>query len=1206
MKNIYLFMASLMMLCPLFCNRIVAQEHNHETCKFHEAQSSFWEAHPDAYKAYLEQQKHQDRLIRSMKRSKKKYDAQERYIIPVVFHVFGKEQAGKSVTTALIQEAITKLNSDYAQRSVGQDQIHPTFKSLLGVMPVEFRLAKKDPNGYMTSGVTFHGVASGFGHSNGYDEQIQKYAWDNTKYMNVYIMNDLYNDGDTYNSGVAWYPNEYMTQNNLARVVYNGAFLSSNTSENFRRVLTHEFGHFLNLAHTFQGGCPEADGGDHCDDTPAADASHMGIDQQNCHGVITNTQNFMNYTDDYEMFTKDQVLRMRAAMQHPARVILWQPENLEATGVADTYVPTFGIGYGSDTFEEAFLNNGTIANSLEINLLNGLHFKDVDLVANQNYFVSNVPEGVSLKVVKQDNQTARLSLEGTALAHDKDNSMANLTLRFSEDLFVEQGQTISLLENSHIKISFKDPYTAYHYPSSSYRAYSGITKVKFATIDNTSEVTNATNYFDNHMAVVAVGQDYDLEITMNQFETGATDSYIIHAWLDKNGDFVFTEDEAIVDHTMNFKDADEQGNYLYKQTITIPEDFITGKKVGLRILTAYNTGDKNSSGYDPQGAYESGEFEDYSVKALETVTELTPDFSLSSDKILLRHHLKVLDLSNSPSNDPITQWHWTFEGGKPKTFDGKMPPEIYYEKEGAYDIQLEVTTASGVKKVLNKDNAITVEENYCEPNTQYATYSGITRVKIGTMVHQTENMARYMDYHSQKEIAIQAGTEVPYEIDLDQGLSGANDLIGVHIWCDWNHNSEFDADELAVFHDVEIASFQNNSTSLSGTIMVPIDASGERSRVRIMVYYRGDKRDYIASPCDAIESGEIEDYSLMVSPSDKKVSIDFSADKKQVVVGNTVQFSDLTRVVQGHHITSRVWTLVGATPSTSTEKDPQVVYNKEGVYPVKLKVTLDNGESFILERDNYVEAVYKVCEVTQEWGTKFGHIQSIEVGKVNHVLPDVDIPVYTNLYKSHVVEAQTGQQISWRVVCHKGESGDRDAIGFKIFFDADRNGLTVADQIFYDHFNAKDVDGEKVFEGTFTVPDTFDETETAVLRFVAYYEGTYWAKKFDVNPCDKLDSGNGVDFGIGKTDKSTGVNKLSQQNSNILIYPNPVSGLLSILSNDHAIKNVKVYDINGIVYYDGKYNTKEIRLSFDQVSPGTYFVLIETVNGKEVRKVIKK
>ncbi|QZE13349.1 PKD domain-containing protein [Halosquirtibacter laminarini] len=1208
MKQLYLLIALTAILLTSNSANTFAQEHNHEECKFQEAQSAFWKAHPEAYQSYLKEQQNQTRLIHKMKHHRKSYnqDSETKYIIPVVFHVFGKEQGGYAVTTALIEDALMKLNQDYAQRSAGQSNIHDSFKGVLGIMPVEFRLAKIDPQGNMTNGITFHGVMSGFGDSSGADKQIQKYAWDNHKYMNVYIMNDLYGDGETNNSGVSWYPNEYMTKHNLARVVYNGAYLSTNTSENFRRVLTHEFGHFFNLAHTFQGGCPEKDGGDFCDDTPATNKSHMKVDELNCNGILTNTQNFMNYTDDYEMFTQDQVIRMKAAMQHPARITLWSEENLMATGVADTYVPSFGIGYGTDSFEERFLNDGIIENSLDITLLNGLHFKEMTWKEGEHYFVENLPKGLSLKITKSSDHSAMISLEGKAEAHEATNSIENLTIRFAKDIFKEQGQEISLLENSHIKIHFKDTYTQYHYPTAKYRAYAGITHVKFSTIDNESPVTNWGGFFKDHMAVVAQEKHYDLEITLNQHETGKTDSYIIHAWLDKNGDCLYTPDEEIVDHTMNFTEANDQGNYLYKQTIQIPQDMVVDKKVGLRILCAFNTKNRNTSGYDPQGNYESGELEDYSVMVLPSVTELTPDFTITPEKILLRHTIKVLDLSNASNDDEIVAWHWEFPGGVPNHFDGKNPSEILYEKVGTYDVSLNVTTKSGETKSLSKKGGVTVEEKYATPNTQYATYAGITRVKLGEMIHRTENMARYMDYHTQKLVTTKAGTELAYEIDLDQGLSGQNDLDGVHIWCDWNHNSEFDAEELMVSRDVEIASFTDSKYSIKGSFVVPIDASSEPSRIRAMVYYRGDKRDYIAGPSDVIESGEIEDYGLKITPSEEHASVDFTMNNSDLVVGNEVQFTDLSKVVSGYKIASYQWQFEEGTPAVSSEKNPIVTFNKEGAFDVRLTITLDNGETWTTKQTDCIRTTYKVCEVKQDWGTKFGHIQSVEVGKVSYVLPEKNIPAYTNLYDSHIVSAKHGDEITWRVICSAGESGEKDAIGFKVFFDADRNGFTAEDQIYYDHFNTKDVQGEQIFEGSFNVPEDFDDTKRTILRFVAYYEGTYWYKKFDVGPCDKLDSGNGLDLGIGSNFKSTFVLQKESQEELVLIYPNPVSHFLNLFSKEEAIQTVKIYDTQGVIYYQGKFHQQKVQLSLEDLSTGVYLIKVETGDHSIVRTVIKK
>ena len=75
-------------------------------------------------------------------------------------------------------------------------------------MDITFKLARIDPNGNPTTGIIYYEERSGFGDDiyDYIDEEIQRYAWDNYKYMNVYIMRDLYDDEDYYNSGVAWYP----------------------------------------------------------------------------------------------------------------------------------------------------------------------------------------------------------------------------------------------------------------------------------------------------------------------------------------------------------------------------------------------------------------------------------------------------------------------------------------------------------------------------------------------------------------------------------------------------------------------------------------------------------------------------------------------------------------------------------------------------------------------------------------------------------------------------------------------------------------------------------------------------------------------------------------------------------------------------------------------------------------------------------------
>ena len=54
-------------------------------------------------------------------------------------------------------------------------------------MDIEFRLAQLDPDGNTTNGVIFHQYEEGFALNGSKDADIQKYAWNNAQYMNVYI-----------------------------------------------------------------------------------------------------------------------------------------------------------------------------------------------------------------------------------------------------------------------------------------------------------------------------------------------------------------------------------------------------------------------------------------------------------------------------------------------------------------------------------------------------------------------------------------------------------------------------------------------------------------------------------------------------------------------------------------------------------------------------------------------------------------------------------------------------------------------------------------------------------------------------------------------------------------------------------------------------------------------------------------------------------
>lgn len=286
-------------------------------------------------------------------------DFPEKVIIPVVFHVFGSMQGSGMINVERLEKVIQWINNDFHGIENPSDprwngNIMPEFDNVKATFPeIEFRLAQFDPNGNPHEGLCLHtsqeglagGKGKGLGDGRG-ESYVKLYAWDNRMYMNVYITRALYGVNST-DSGVAWPPSMSMTNNGTARVVYNGTFLPGGYfgDVDFTSVISHEFGHFFNLKHTFDGGCSMANAGnpntgDFCLDTPQADNSNLGKNTRNCEGVLANYDNYMNY-GEYGNWTKDQIKRMKLAiLNEPSRNCLWTPENLKNTlGIGGTPDP---------------------------------------------------------------------------------------------------------------------------------------------------------------------------------------------------------------------------------------------------------------------------------------------------------------------------------------------------------------------------------------------------------------------------------------------------------------------------------------------------------------------------------------------------------------------------------------------------------------------------------------------------------------------------------------------------------------------------------------------------------------------------------------------------------------------------------------------------------------------------------------------------
>jgi len=93
-----------------------------------------------------------------------------------------------------------------------------------------------------------------------------------------------------------------------------------------------------------------------------------------------------------------------------------------------------------------------------------------------------------------------------------------------------------------------------------------------------------------------------------------------------------------------------------------------------------------------------------------------------------------------------------------------------------------------------------------------------------------------------------------------------------------------------------------------------------------------------------------EDYEatiLNVQLVSASLTADFSADQVQIAAGSTIQFSE---DCWGEPDTY-AWTFEGGTPYTSSEANPQVVYNEVGIFDVSLVITKGSDTQSISKED---------------------------------------------------------------------------------------------------------------------------------------------------------------------------------------------------------------------------------------------------------------
>ncbi len=489
----------------------------------------------------------------------------------------------------------------------------------------------------------------------------------------------------------------------------------------------------------------------------------------------------------------------------------------------------------------------------------------------------------------------------------------------------------------------------------------------------------------------------------------------------------------------------------------------------------------------------------------------------------------------------------------------------------------------------------TTTPTYCESKGNNSSYEWIAGVQIGSFTNTSGNDGGYSDKTSTTATLVQGSANA---LALTPGFSGQAYNEYWKIWIDYNKDGDFeDAGEL-VFDAGSL-----NNAAVLGTLTIASNAATGKTRMRVSMKYNGAQ-----TTCEAFTYGEVEDYSVNITPNSTPscglptglatsavTSSSFTASWS--AVSSAVSYDVRVRSNGGSwssfNSTSTSLNLTGAASSTAYEV--QVRANCASVssaYSASVFVTTSAPPVL-----NYCAS--KGNSVADEW------IQRVRLGSIdNNSGSNGGYGDFTNL------STTLTKGVASTITINPTWSGTTYSEAYNVWIDYNQDGDF-------------DDSGEAVYtrtrststqvSGSFTVPSSAANGATRMRVSMKY--------NANATPCEAFSYGEVEDYTVVITSPNeANINPVTSPvyvtyddvvsaspDFAFVAYPNPATSVLNIKLGYFGIDSeLVVYSITGAEMMRTSLSEQNVSLDISKLARGMYILSVNSGRKVETIKFVKE